>query len=63
MSAVLGVVLVLVGAFVMAWSRRLSRLDADGDEAVSFSSLSVFLLGCAVVAVGAVLVTAWYVSP
>ena len=46
----------------MAWSRRLSRLDADGDEAVSFSSLSVFLLGCAVVAVGAVLVTAWYVS-
>ena len=46
----------------MAWSRRLSRLDADGDETVSFSSLSVFLLGCAVVAVGAVLVTAWYVS-
>jgi hypothetical protein len=59
----LGIALVLIGAFAMAWSRRLSRLDADGDEAISVSSLSVFLLGCVVVAVGAVLVTEWYVSP
>ena len=59
----LGIALVLIGAFAMAWSRRLSRLDADGDETISVSSLSLFLLGCAVVAVGAVLVTAWYVSP
>ena len=63
MTAVLGIVLVLVGAYAMAWSRRLSRPDADGDETVSFSWLSVFLVGCAVVAVGAVLVTAWYVRP
>ena len=63
MTAVLGIVLILIGGYAMAWSRRLSRLDADGDETVSFSSLSVFLVGCAVVAVGAVLVTAWYVSP
>ena len=63
MTAVLGIVLILIGGYAMAWSRRLSRLDADGDETVSFSSLSLFLLGCAVVAVGAVLVTAWYVSP
>jgi hypothetical protein len=59
----LGIALVIVGAFAMAWSRRLSRLDADGDETISVSSLSVFLLGCVVVAVGAVLVTEWYVSP
>jgi hypothetical protein len=59
----LGIALVLIGAFAMAWSRRLSHLDADGDETISVSSLSVFLLGCVVVAVGAVLVTEWYVSP
>jgi len=59
----LGIALVLIGAFVMAWSRRLSRLDPDGDETASVPSLSVFLLGCVVVAVGAVLVTEWWVSP
>ena len=62
MTAVLGVALVLVGAFAMAWSRRLSHLDTDGDETASVPSVSLFLLGCVVVAVGAVLVTAWYVS-
>jgi hypothetical protein len=59
----IGIALVLVGAFVMAWSRRLSRVDADGDDVASVSSLSLFLLGCAMVAVGAVLVTAWWVTP
>ena len=60
---VVGIVLVALGGFVMAWSRRLSRVDADGDESISVASLTVFLLGCAVVAVGAVLVTEWWVSP
>ncbi len=59
----LGILLVLAGVFVMAWSRRLSRVDADGDPAPSVSSVSLFLLGCVVVAVGAVLVTKWYVTP
>jgi hypothetical protein len=57
-----GIVLVLLGAFVMAWSRRLSRVDADGDDVASVPSVSLFLLGCVIVAVGAVLVTAWWVS-
>jgi hypothetical protein len=59
---VLGVVLVLAGAYVMAWSRRLQRVDADGDEATSLPSLGVFLLGCAAVAVGAILITDWWVG-
>jgi hypothetical protein len=59
----LGIALVLVGVFVMAWSRRLSRPDADGDDTATVPSISLFLLGCAAVAVGAVLVTEWYVSP
>jgi hypothetical protein len=57
-----GVALVLLGAYMMAWSRRLSRVDADGDETASVASLSVFLLGCAAVAVGAVIVTDWWVG-
>ena len=57
-----GIVLVLAGAFVMAWSRRLSRVDADGDDVATVPSVTVFLIGCVVVAVGAVMVTAWWVS-
>ena len=58
----LGVALVLLGVYVMAWSRRLTRVDLDGDESPSVGSLSMFLLGCAAVAVGAVIVTDWWVG-
>jgi hypothetical protein len=58
----LGIGLVVLGAYMMAWSRRLSRVDPDGDESASAGSLSVFLLGCAAVAVGAVIVTDWWVG-
>jgi hypothetical protein len=59
---VLGIGLVLLGAYAMAWSRRLSRIDADGDDASTAGSLSLFLLGCAVVAVGAIIITDWWVG-
>jgi hypothetical protein len=59
---VLGVVLVLAGAYVMAWSRRLQRVDVEGEEAPSLRSLSAFLLGGAAVAVGAILITDWWVG-
>jgi hypothetical protein len=58
----LGIALVLVGGFVMAWSRRLQRLDTEGDQAPTALSLSAFLLGGAAVAVGAVIVTDWWVG-
>ena len=49
MRGVVGAVLVLLGVAIMAWSQRLER-----------AGLAVFLAGCAVVAVGAVLVTGWW---
>jgi hypothetical protein len=62
MTVLLGLALALAGLLTMAWSRRLSRVDADGDEHPSYLSLTVFVLGCAVVAVGAVLVMRWWTT-
>ena len=62
MSAVLGLVLVLAGALVMAWSRRLARVGPDGEEHPSALSLATFLLGGAAVAGGAILSTDWWVG-
>jgi hypothetical protein len=56
----LGVAAVLLGTFMMAWSRRLQRIDADGDLAPTTPSVSVFLFGCSFVAIGGVLVADWW---
>jgi hypothetical protein len=60
MSAVLGLALVLLGACTMAWSRRLSKIGADGDEHPTYGSLTVFVGGCTLVAIGAILVARWW---
>ena len=53
-----GLVLVLVGVFAMAWSRR---VGGDPDRTAPLG-LAVFVAGCASVAVGAVLVTEWWLE-
>ena len=58
MTGVLGLVLVLAGVLVMAWSRRVG----DGPDRIAPLGLAVFLAGCAVVAAGAILVTEWWLE-
>jgi hypothetical protein len=57
MSAILGLVLVLAGVAAMAASRRIGATD---EETTAPRGLAVFLTGCAIVAVGAVLITGWW---
>ncbi len=57
-----GIALVLLGGYAMAWSRRLQRVDTEGEQAPTALSLTAFLLGGAVVAVGAILITDWWVG-
>jgi drug/metabolite transporter (DMT)-like permease len=56
-TAILGFVLLLAGVFIMAVSRRIGAIDED---ATTPRGLAVFLAGCIVVAVGAVLITGWW---
>ena len=57
MSAILGLVLLLGGVGAMAASRRIGVSD---DDTTAPRGLAVFLIGCVVVAVGAVLITGWW---
>jgi hypothetical protein len=56
-TAILGLVLLVAGVAVMAASRRVGATDED---TTAPRGLAVFLAGCVVVAVGAVLITAWW---
>jgi drug/metabolite transporter (DMT)-like permease len=58
----LGIALAVVGALIMAWSRRLSRVDVEGEEHPTYGSLTVFVGGCTVVAIGAILVADWFAT-
>ena len=58
MTGVLGLALVLAGVFAMAWSRR---VGGDPDRTAPLG-LAVFFAGCAVVAVGAILITDWWLE-
>jgi hypothetical protein len=60
-SVALGVVLLAAGVALMAWSRRLGGREHPEDD-VAPLTLAWFFVGCGLVAAGAVLVTAWYVS-
>ena len=60
MMGVLGLALLLVGVWAMAWSRRVSR--AGDPDSTTPLGLAVFFAGCAVVAVGAVLITEWWLE-
>jgi hypothetical protein len=60
MMGIVGLVLVLAGVFAMAWSRRLTAA-ADPDSTGPLG-LAVFFAGCLVVAVGAILITEWWLE-
>jgi hypothetical protein len=55
-----GLLLVLAGVFAMAWSRRVTPA-ADPDRTAPLG-LVLFFAGCAVVAVGAILITEWWLE-
>jgi hypothetical protein len=56
-TAILGLVLLLGGVGTMAVSRRIGATD---DDTTAPRGLVVFLAGCVVVAIGAVLITGWW---
>jgi hypothetical protein len=60
MMGIAGLLLVLAGVFAMAWSRRLTPA-ADPDRTAPLG-LAVFFAGCVVVAVGAILITEWWLE-
>ena len=55
-----GLLLVLAGVVAMAYSRRFTPA-ADPDRTRPFG-LAVFFAGCVVVAVGAILITEWWLE-
>ena len=60
MTGVIGLLLVLAGVFAMAWSRKVTPA-ADPDRTAPLG-LAVFFAGCVAVAIGAILVTEWWLE-
>jgi hypothetical protein len=60
MMGVIGLALLLAGVWAMAWSRRVS--PAGDPDRTAPLGIVMFLAGCAVVAVGAVLITEWWLE-
>jgi drug/metabolite transporter (DMT)-like permease len=60
MTGVIGLLLVLAGVFVMAWSRKVT--PASEPDRTAPLGLVVFFAGCVAVAIGAILITEWWLE-
>ena len=62
MMGIGGLVLVLAGVAAMAASKRIGATARGEDDSTGPLGLALFFAGCGVVAVGAVLITEWWLE-